>query len=467
MMVQAIWQEFLKIAHEKVGSSAVETWFKAIEPVRFDGLCSVIYLSAPNTFVQQWITTHYNTLLTTQLGRLCGQTAVTVSFVPLITQQSSDTSLLHVPNQLLDTVIPAYKLPVSLAKPSTSLSTTYRFETFVVDPSNSLAYAAALAVAQNPGNVYNPFFMYGRSGLGKTHLLHAIGNHIKETDKQVRIVYQSADRFVQEFIQAIRHNRVMQFETKYKNIDVLLVDDIHFISNKEQTQEAFFSIFNVLHQAHKQVVVTSDCLPHDIAGLADRMRSRLEGGLVADINMPSLETKVAIVQQKALARTVELSDEVAYCIAARAINNIRELEGLLIKVLAYASLTHHEITAAFVEKVIGPIPEKQEIGIHEMGFVAHVVSKHFNIPLTTLRAAGRNKDIAFARHILFYCLKTYTKNSLKEIGVFLGGRDHSTVIHAFNKIEKERICDASLHGLLHTLEDKINKPGFAAPYSLQ
>lgn len=321
-MVNQIWQEFLKIAREEAGSPVVETWFKAVSCLSWDYSKKTIYLKAPNQFVKEWIIKNYTHLLHNHLSRLLNEESVHVQFVDQMPQAEEIKK--HNPQPQ---IIPAHVIPgmqpismsvatghsrhdlvkssmrttvarVDKAQVRPGLNETHTFDTFVVGPSNSLAYAAAMAVAEKPGMLYNPFFMYGPSGLGKTHLLHAIGQSIKKENKKAIIVYQTADRFVQEFIHAIRFNKTHLFEAKYKNIDVLLMDDIQFISHKEQTQEAFFHIFNTLHQAQKQIVCTSDALPGDIVGLAARMRSRLEWGLVADISMPTLETKIAIVKKR-------------------------------------------------------------------------------------------------------------------------------------------------------------------------
>lgn len=479
-MVNQIWREFLAIAREEAGSPVVETWFKAISCLFWDMHKKIIYLKAPNPFIKDWIIKHYLPLLQKHLARLLGEQTITIQFVDSMPQESSTKQEDFAPSIIPAQVIPGLQ-PISVSQTSahstghsrhelskSSIRTVvrssdkqaaramlhdiYTFDTFVVGPSNSLAYAAAVAAAEKPGILYNPFFMYGPSGLGKTHLLHAIGHAIKKNNKKAIIVYQTADRFVQEFIHAIRFNKTHIFETKYKNIDVLLMDDIQFISHKEQTQEAFFHIFNTLHQAQKQIVCTSDALPGDIAGLAQRMRSRLEWGLVADIGMPTLETKIAILKKKAEMHNEVITDAIAECIAQSATSSIRELEGALIRVLACASLTRQPITQELVDKVLFKNPSYQSRQAIDLPKVVRSVMSHFNVTLAELRSEKRDKELSKARHIAFYLMKKHTDKSLKEIGAFLARKDHSTVLHAYEKIDAHKKNDSQLEHILQELE---------------
>lgn len=455
-----IWQEFIKIIREEVGTRVVETWFKAVNVARWDAYNKIIILQAPNKFVTDWLKTHYMTLFEHHLGRLLNEPKITVVF-----QQESDINVpilpatKSTPSSAVFTAAKPLTPPTKIAKHAEhrahgEINARYIFESFVVGPNNNLAYSAAHAVAQNPGILYNPLFMYGGSGLGKTHLLHAIGNVVKSRNKKAHILYQSADRFVHEFINAIRFDKVFQFESKYKNIDLLLIDDIQFISHKEQTQEAFFHIFNVLHQAHKQIVCTSDSMPCDIAGLAERMRSRLEGGLVADIQMPKLETKIAIIKQKAELQGHVLTDDIAYAIASRVISNIRELEGALIRVIACASLAKQAITLDLIEKVLVR-PDAQRMHAIDMQRIVNTVCQHFEYSLADMKSAKRQKELTSARHVALYLMKKLTRHSLKEIGNFLSRKDHTTVLNALERIEQRRETDHKLNSLLHKLEHDI------------
>jgi chromosomal replication initiator protein len=270
--------------------------------------------------------------------------------------------------------------------------------------------------------------------LGKTHLLHAIGNEIKIRHKKAVMLYQTADRFVTEFINAIRFDKVHQFQSKYKTVDVLLIDDIQFISNKEQTQEAFFHIFNTLHDAQKQIVFSSDVFPHDISGIAQRLKYRLSWGLVVDMHMPTHETKVVILKKKADMNGEILPDDVAHFIASRVVTNVRELEGSLIRVMAFASLTNQPITLELAQKVLIRSPEinKTSIGLER---IVKCVGKYYQYDLPALRSKDRSKELSFARQVTMFLMKKITDKSFRDIGIFLGGRDHSTVMHALEKVQ--------------------------------
>lgn len=477
-----IWQNFLSIVREEVGSRVVETWFKAVVLVRWDSQSKTVYLQAPNQFVKEWITNNYMELFQQHLGRLLSEKSIKVVFIASAQARSPRESIIertihtHQPavqqssleklasNEDVGSKKEIVYTPAKSIVPVMrrgngsygSLDESYRFDTFIVGPSNSLACAAARAVAENPGRLYNPFFIYGGSGLGKTHLLHAIGQKIKEDNKKTQIVYQTADRFVHEFINAIRFDKMHNFETKYKDVDVLLVDDIQFISHKEQTQEAFFHIFNMLHRDQKQIVFTSDSLPRDIEGLAARMRSRLEWGLVADVSVPTLEMKVAILKKKAESHNEILSDEIAYAIASRVVSNIRELEGALMRVVAYTSLTGTALTVDMLDKIIAPAPPAQQQISVDLKKVATIVGRYFNYSLQELRSSRRDKDVAIARHVALYLMKKLTNRSLREIGTFLHRKDHSTVIHACEKIEEERRADTRFSQIVEQLEREIS-----------
>jgi len=440
-VVQTVWEDFLKIAKEEAGSRVVETWFKAVSFQRFNAAEDVVYLQAPNQFVKNWLKSNYMSLLQTHLGRLLHVQELRIVFID---------DLATVPEEHIFTpsVEPFHMVPAQLAgerrgalaplktmarQVQGNLNPVYTFDTFVVGPSNSLAYAAAHAVTEKPGRLYNPLFVYGGSGLGKTHLLHAIGNAIKDNQQQAHVLYQTADRFVNEFISAIRFNKVPKFQEKYRDIDVLLIDDIQFISNKEQTQEAFFHIFNTLYEGSKQIVFSSDTFPQNIDGIAERLRSRLACGLVTDMYLPSLETKVVILKKKASLSGDHLPDDVAHFIASRVVSNIRELEGALIRVTAFSLLTKQPLTLELAKRVL--------IRTHEQAVtvdgekVMKVLARHYPYTLGELCSKNRNKDITLVRQLAMYLLKKLTDKSLRDIGIFVGGRDHSTVVHALDKIE--------------------------------
>ncbi len=431
-MITDIWDEFLDIVRQEAGSRVVETWFKAVQLKNWDAARKTVYLQAPNAFVRNWLASNYTKLIRVHLSRLLHVDDLNVDFQIGQKEEASapEEKACYLPVVTTKRNVPA----VVPSKSNGYLNKQYVFENFVVGPSNSLAYAAAQAVAEKPGSVYNPLFMYGGSGLGKTHLLHAIGNAIKQNNPELVVLYQTADRFVNEFINAIRFDKVHRFKAKYQNVDILLIDDVQFISNKDQTQEAFFHIFNTLHEAHKQIVFSSDMVPQDLKGIAERLRSRMAWGLVTDIYIPKLETKIAILKKKAHANNEILSDEVAHYIADTVDSNIRELEGALIRVIAFAALTKQPMSITLAQKVL---LNKRPDHKRPVDFAAIVssVTKYYSYSLQELQSKSRNKDISHARHVTMFLMKKFTDKSLRDIGLFLGGRDHSTVMHAYNKIE--------------------------------
>ncbi len=458
-VVHTIWDEFLTIAKDEVGIRVVETWFKAVTFAQWDEQNKIIYLQAPNQFVRDWIQKNYQTLLQTHLGRLLQVENPHVAFLDVVQERTDLVAPLHemrlVPAQVAVQKKHAGLMRVSSPKKQSTINKSYLFENFVVGPSNSLAFAAAHAITEKPGRLYNPLFMYGGSGLGKTHLLHAIGNGIQEQNKGATVLYQTADRFVTEFISAIRFDKVDRFQEKYKSVDVLLVDDVQFISHKEQTQEAFFHIFNTLYDAHKQIVFSSDTVPQDMQGIAERLRSRLAWGLVADIYMPSVETKIAILKRKAACHAVTLADDIALFIASRSIANIRELEGALIRVMAFASLTKQELSLELAQRVLqrADAPEKAALDLERVSFLVH---KYYGYDLKQLQSKGRNKEVVFVRQIAMFLMKKLTDKSLRDIGLFLGGRDHSTVLHAIERVEHCMAQHADVQAKIKKMEEEVS-----------
>lgn len=454
-VITDIWEEFLDIVRQEAGSRVVETWFKAVTLKKWDMDQKVVYLQAPNIFVQNWLASKYMSLMQVNLARLLHVNELKISFLAEEKSEAdgagAGSKTAHLP------VVAPKTTTASFAAPSKTcgyISKQYVFENFVVGPSNSLAYAAAQAVAQKPGTLYNPLFIYGDSGLGKTHLLHAIGNSIKQNNAEATVLYQTADRFVNEFISAIRFDKVHKFKAKYQSIDVLLMDDIQFISNKDQTQEAFFHIFNTLHELHKQIVFSSDMVPQDLKGIAARLRSRMAWGLVTDIYVPKVETKIAILKKKAQLNNEVLPDDVAYFIADMVDSNIRELEGAFVRVMAFAALTQQPIDITLAKKVLIK-KNRDNKRMIDFTAIAHSVSKHYNYSLQELQSKSRNKEIAHARHVAIFLMKKYTNKSLRDIGMFLGGRDHSTVMHAYNKIEQIIEHDAQLAEKIRTIQQDI------------
>ncbi|HQI25605.1 MAG TPA: chromosomal replication initiator protein DnaA, partial [Smithella sp.] len=326
---------------------------------------------------------------------------------------------------------------------------------FVVGPSNQFAHAASIAVGKQPAKNYNPLFIYGGSGLGKTHLLNAIGLMTVETHPDLNVMYVSAESFMNEMINSIRYDRMQKFREKYRNIGCLLIDDIQFFAGKDKTQEEFFHTFNTLHDSGKQIVVTSDKFPKDIPNLEGRLRSRFEWGLIADIQPPEIETKIAIIEKKMHESKMELSPAVTHYIASHVESNIRELEGFLIRISAYSSLTNREIDLDLVKEVLRTIVKhnnKEDVSIEE---ILKIVSGKLNVKISDIKAHNKNKNLVLARQISMYLARKLTNFSFPDIGQKIGGRDHSTVIYANNKIVKSIESDASLKKLIQDIEDSV------------
>ncbi len=482
--MQLVWEEFLKIVKEEAGSQVVETWFKAVTFKYWDAGTGQVILEAPNQFVCKWVQEHYLTLLNTHLSRLLHRNTVSIkitnrsqsdqkTIIPASVahnkpNQSSTTlpiAKFQIPNKLtsLEQIKPQEKCSLikmpniherDREKYSSNLNERYTFDNFIVGPTNSLAHAAAYAIVNNLGNIYNPMFIYGGTGLGKTHLLHALGNEVQKRNPSARIRYESTDNFVNEFINSIRFDRSAKFRKKYQDLDLLLTDDVQFLSNKEQTQEMFFHIFNNLYDQKKQIILSSETFPNEIIGLQSRLKSRIGWGLIADIQTPDLETKIAILTKKATQQNVTLNDEVAFFIASRVLSNIRELEGALLRVSAFSSLTHQPITIDMAKKVLLNLQEKKKDSI-QFDNILKSIAKHYTISPIDIKSKKRNKNIASIRQVMFYFMKKLTFSSLQSIGSYIGGRDHSTVIHAINKVEEMIKNDAEFAQNLKTLEQKI------------
>ena len=333
------------------------------------------------------------------------------------------------------------------------LSPRYSFDTFIVGASNQFAHAACRAVAEAPSRSYNPLFLYGGVGLGKTHLMHAIGHYVLTHSPGLKLTYISAERFMNEVVNAIRYDRILEFRERYRGVDVLLVDDIQFIVGKERTQTEFFHTFNALHDAQKQIVLSSDCPPHQITELEERLRSRFEWGLIADIQPPDLETKIAILKRKAEAEGVPLPDDVALYIAGRIKSNIRELEGSLIRLLAYASLTGRELSMTLAQEVLRDVLRHEERAV-TIDMIQKFVAEYYQLKLVELKSRNNSKSVAMPRQVAMYLCKSLTNASLPEIGKSFGGKHHSTVIHSIRKVE-EHASDGHVFQQLDQHPDRV------------
>jgi chromosomal replication initiator protein len=420
-MSLTLWDDVLARVEGKVNRHSFATWFRPTSAVGLQG--SELLVRVPNPQFKDWLAKNYQAVIEEALVDL-GHPHVHVVFEC----EPEPAAVEPVP-------------PERDFGGFSPLNPKYTFESFVVGSSNQFAHAAARAVAEIPSKSYNPLFLYGGVGLGKTHLMHAIGHYIRARNKgSQNLLYISADRFINEMINSIRFDRLPAFRQKYRAIDVLLVDDIQFIAGKDRTQEEFFHIFNALHDAQKQIVISSDCPPRQIPTLEERLHSRFEWGLIADIQPPDIETKVAILRKKAEAERVEVPENVALFIASKVRTNIRELEGSLIRLIAYASLTGRDIDLALAQEVLKDLLHTEEKPI-TIEMIQKFVADHYNVKLTELKAKNNSKSVAEPRQIAMYLTKTLTDASLPEIGKAFGGKHHSTVIHSIRKVDGLRKKD--------------------------
>lgn len=459
MNSEMLWFEFLALVREEAGIRVLETWFRALNLHCWDATAHKVYIQAPNAFVRDWITAHFQPMVTRIFSRLLHSGEVKV-FIMLADEQPVVQPAQQISSGM--NIVPAVRdtpraTPVArrrVRSNQTMLRPAYRFDTSIVGAHNELAYAAAHAIVEKPGHRYNPFFVYGKPGSGKTHLLHAIGNAFYERSKDLRILYQNAHRFVADFIHAVRFNRVEQFEAQYKNVDVFLIDDVQFLAHKEQTQEAFFHLFNSWHYEQRQIVCTCDSLPENMVGCADRIRSRLASGLVTDIADPPYDAKLEIVRRKAEQQGMVLNDDTITYIVHEGGETIRDLEGALIRVGAYAAFKKTAITVGLANEALhkSSKPLKPEV---DMERIATTVSRYFNYSLEQMRAKDRTKGVVYARHVAMMLIKRLTSHSLREISVYLHHRDHSTVLHAITKMEQLCREKEDTHRLIKMLEQQI------------
>ncbi len=448
-MSGTIWDKVLARIETKVNRYSYFTWFKNTSLLNDDG--GTLAIRVQDLMVVDWLTKHYGGVLTEALVEV-GRQGTAITFVPE-TLETRDSQPVMPSKEHEDP--PDVEHDVEETADQLGLSPRYSFDTFIVGASNQFAHAAARAVAEQPSRSYNPLFLYGGVGLGKTHLMHAIGHYVLTHAPTLKLTYISAERFMNEVVNAIRYDRILEFRERYRGVDVLLVDDIQFIVGKERTQMEFFHTFNALHDAQKQIVLSSDCPPHQIKELEERLRSRFEWGLIADIQAPDLETKMAILKRKSEAEGVPLPDDVVLYISGRIKSNIRELEGSLIRLLAYASLKGQQITMALAQEVLHDVL-KHETKTVTIDLIQKFVADYYRLKLAELKSRNNSKSVAMPRQVAMYLCKTLTNASLPEIGKSFGGKHHSTVIHSIRKIEKMRKTDPAFNTLIHSLAESIN-----------
>ena len=432
-----LWNKVIKIIKEKITKQNFDTW---INPVQLQSLeDGRIVLTVPNRFFRDWLQEHYLSLIRESL---LSETGVIYNIEFIIKNEAGKNISPFVKKDEL--ISDNGKTKPSREKLHKTLNSNYSFDRFVVGSSNQFAHAAAFAVAEQPAKNYNPLFIYGGVGLGKTHLVNAIGLKAIQLFPDMNVVYVSAEGFMNDLINCIRYDKMQKFRERFRNIDCLLMDDIQFIAGKERTQEEFFHTFNTLHDAGKQIVVTSDKFPKDIPNLEGRLRSRFEWGLIADIQPPDIETRIAILEKKANENNISLPGEVSLFLATQSESNIRELEGYLIRVSAYSSLTSRAIDIDLTKEVLKQLlykTEKKEISIED---ITKVVCSQLNVKLPEIKSNKKNKNIVEARQVAMFLAREMTNASFPDIGEKIGGRDHSTVIYSFNKIKKKLQSDKLL-----------------------
>lgn len=440
-----LWNKALTIIEKKISKPSFETWLKSTKAHLLQG--DTFIVSVPNDFARDWLEGRYVTLISDVLYDITGE-KLTVKFIIPQTQEDEEFQS-KVPPQNKPKIEDSTELFQNVLNPK------YTFDTFVIGSGNRFAHAASLAVAEAPAKAYNPLFIYGGVGLGKTHLMHAIGHYVIEHNPTARVVYLSSEKFTNEFINSIRDNKAVDFRNKYRNVDVLLIDDIQFLAGKESTQEEFFHTFNALHEESKQIIISSDRPPKEIPTLEDRLRSRFEWGLITDITPPDLETRIAILRKKAKADGLDIPNEVMLYIANQIDSNIRELEGALIRIVAYSSLINKDINADLAAEALKDIIPSSKPKVITIQDIQRTVGQEYNIKLEDFKAKKRTKSVAFPRQIAMYLSRELTDFSLPKIGEEFGGRDHTTVIHAHEKISKLLLTDAQLEKSIQEIKSLL------------
>jgi len=460
-----VWGKILHSLKGRLNQQTLDTWFS---PVRFESLDSsqhVLRLRAPNQDVKDWIVSNYGKVLAESLNeqRLSGYSVGWVvgkgsDWVPVdlsLPSLNSETVETEETASVSDETSPAVIVTENAALAEPSLNGKYTYDSFVVGSCNQFAHAASLAVAEAPGRTYNPLYLYGGVGLGKTHLMHACGHAIKSRNQHLKLCYISSERFMNDLINAIRYDKTQSFREKYRSVDVLLIDDVQFMAGKERTQEEFFHTFNALYDQQKQIVISSDCPPREIPTLEERLHSRFEWGLIADIEPPDLETKIAILTKKAAQIGVSIPSDVSMFIAGRVKSNIRELEGSLIRLIAISSLRGEPISKTLAQDALRNIAKEEESGVVTIQQIQKLVASTYKLTIDELVSKNNARQISHPRQIAMYLCKHLTKHSYPEIGRAFGGKHHTTVIHSVEKIEALVATDETLQRLISELSESL------------
>ncbi len=461
---ETVWSDCLRVIKESVAEQSFNTWFEPIVPMKCDN--NVLTIQVPSQFFYEWLEEHYVQILKKAITSVMGPKA-RLEYSVIVDKGNGNSAPLSVKlpnsgsgrfnsgNRKDDYVSPFQLKSVENLYQQSQLNPNYTFDTYIEGDCNRLARSAGFAVAQKPGiTSFNPLMLYGGVGLGKTHLVQSIGNEIKNNLSDRFVLYVSSEKFTNQFIDALKNNKIQEFQNFYMQVDVLIIDDVQFLAGKERTQEIFFHIFNHLHQAGKQIIMTSDCPPRDLKGLEERLLSRFKWGLTADLQQPDYETRVAIIQRKMQADGIYIPDNVVEYLAYSVDTNVRELEGVLISLIAHASLSRVELDLELAKQTLKNIVHdiETEVGID---YIQKTVSEYFKVDVELLKDKIRKKEIVIARQVAMYFSKEYTNHSLKAIGYHFGGRDHSTVIHAVQSVNDMMDVDSNFKSQVEELKKKL------------
>jgi len=444
---EQLWEEILNRLKEEMPKDNYELWLKPTRAISFEN--NLLTVRVPNRFFSKCLQERHKGKIEEFLK---AATTPEAQIIFTIDPQSQIQERERRDEEIEPTSIAADETTFTMME----FNPKYTFENFVVGPSNRFAHATCQAVANDPGKAYNPLFIYGGVGLGKTHLLQAVGHHNKKQNPRLSVLYITSERFTNELIESIRNDRMIQFRNKYRNLDVLLIDDIQFLAGKESTQEEFFHIFNTLYEAHKQIVISSDSTPKEIPTLEERLRSRFQWGVIADIQPPDLETRIAILRKKAEAENIFIPDDVVLFLASQIKSNIRELEGSLIRIVAFSSLTGSEVTVDRAKEILKDIITRDELASPiTIEVIQRVVSRHFHLDVKEMKSKKRTDAVAFPRQVAMYLARTLTEYSTTEIGAEFGGKDHTTVMYACEKIKMKLGSDPFFSALVNRISEEI------------
>lgn len=447
--LKQLWEKTLDIIRSELTEVSFNTWIKSCEPLSISS--DEIKIGVPNEFTRDILEQRYKDLISNAIKLVSSKKYnIQILIESEIPDESAQNNKSSEKNASEGSIVVSDEM-------SATLNPKYTFNSFVIGNSNRFAHAASLAVAESPAKAYNPLFIYGGVGLGKTHLMHAIGHYILKHNSKSKVVYVSSEKFTNELINSIKDDKNEEFRNRYRNIDVLLIDDIQFIAGKERTQEEFFHTFNALHDANKQIILSSDRPPKEIPTLEDRLRSRFEWGLIADIQAPDFETRMAILKKKADVENLNVANEVMVYIATKIKANIRELEGALIRIVAYSSLTGREITVDLASEALKDIISNKQSKNITIDTIQDVVSSYYNLRIEELKSQRRTRNVAYPRQIAMYLSRKLTDLSLPKIGEEFGGRDHTTVIHAYEKISKNLKTDEVLQNTVNDITKKLTQ----------